>query len=114
MVVIEKTVTMGVVAGEERLFDVGPGVEAPSEPGRVDKTFRQYDPHQVFLLPPSIDDWLPEGHLARFVSELVEEVVDLEPFLASYTEGRGCCGSPKFPTVDHRNSPGVERGGGLG
>lgn len=96
MVVIEKTVTMGVVAGEERLFDVGPGVEAPSEPGRVDKTFRQYDPHQVFLLPPSIDDWLPEGHLARFVSELVEEVVDLEPFLASYTEGRG------FPPYDPR------------
>jgi hypothetical protein len=28
---------------------------------RVDKTFRAYDPRQVFLLPPSIDDWLPEG-----------------------------------------------------
>ncbi|EQD41067.1 IstA2 [mine drainage metagenome] len=26
---------------------------------------------------------------------------------------RQCCGSPKFPTVDHRNSPGVERRGGL-
>jgi transposase len=96
VVVIEKTVAMSVVADEERLFDVGPGVEAPSEPGRVDKTFRHYDPHQVFLLPPSIDDWLPEGHLARFVSELVEEVVDLEPFLASYTEGRG------FPPYDPR------------
>ncbi len=54
------------------------------------------DPHQVFLLPPSIDDWLPEGHLARFVSELVEEVLDLEPFLASYTEARG------FPPYDPR------------
>lgn len=96
MVVIEKTVAVGVVADEERLFDVGPGVEAPSERGRVDKTFRHYDPHQVFLLPPSIDDWLPEGHLARFVSELVEEVVDLEPFLASYVEGRG------FPPYDPR------------
>ena len=64
--------------------------------GRVDKTFRAYDPHQVFLLPPSIDDWLPEGHLARFVSELVEEVLDLEPFLASYTEARG------FPPYDPR------------
>jgi transposase len=62
----------------------------------VDKTFRAYDPHQVFLLPPSIDDWLPEGHLARFVSELVEEVLDLEPFLASYTEARG------FPPYDPR------------
>ena len=62
----------------------------------VDKTFRRYDPHQVLLLPPSIDDWLPEGHLARFVSELVEEVLDLEAFLASYTEGRG------FPPYDPR------------
>ena len=77
VVVIEKTVTMSVVADDERLFEVGPGVEAPSALGRVDKTFRRYDPHQVFLLPPSLDDWLPEGHLARFVSELVEEVVDL-------------------------------------
>ena len=47
-------------------------------------------------VPPSIDDWLPEGHLARFVSELVEEVLDLEPFRASYTEARG------FPPYDPR------------
>lgn len=93
---MEKTVTMVVVADEDRLFEVGPGVEAAPERARVDKTFRHYDPHQVFLLPPSIDDWLPEGHLARFVSELVEEVIDLEPFLASYTEGRG------FPPYDPR------------
>lgn len=93
---MEKTVTMSVVVGDERLFEVGPAVEVPSARGRVDKTFRRYDPHQVFLLPPSIDDWLPEGHLARFVSELVEEVVDLEPFLVSYTEGRG------FPPYDPR------------
>jgi len=26
---------------------------------------------------------------------------------------RWCCGALNFPTVDHRNSPGVERGGGL-
>lgn len=62
----------------------------------MDKTFRAYDPHQVFLLPPSIDDWLPEGHLARFVSELVEDVLDLGPFLAVYTEARG------FPPYDPR------------
>lgn len=82
---------------DDRLFEV-PVVE-PVEPlvkTRVDKTFRPYDPHQVFLLPPSLDDWLPDDHLARFVSELVDETVDLEPFLASYTEGRG------FPPYDPR------------
>jgi transposase len=83
--------------GEDRLFDVGEAaaVEAPVR-GRVDKTFRAYDPHQVFLLPPSLDDWLPEDHLGRFVSELVEEVLDLEPFLAAHTEARG------FPPYDPR------------
>jgi transposase len=55
----------------------------------VDKRFRAFDPHQVFLMPPSLDDWLPEGHLARFVAELVDEVLDLSPILASYTEKRG-------------------------
>jgi transposase len=62
----------------------------------VDKTFRSYDPHQVLLLPLSLDDWLPEGHVARLVSELVEDVLDLEPFLAAHTEARG------FPPYDPR------------
>ncbi|HET6952526.1 MAG TPA: IS1182 family transposase [Acidimicrobiales bacterium] len=79
------------------MFDA-PAVEAgePVARPRVDKTFRFYDPHQVFLLPPSIDDWLPEGHTARLVSEVVEEVLDLEPFLAAHTEARG------FPPYDPR------------
>lgn len=88
---------MVAVADVDRLFEVGPVVEEPSERrGRVDKTFRRYDPHQVFLMPPSLDEWLPEDHLARFVSELVDEVIDLEPFLAAHTEGRG------FPPYDPR------------
>jgi hypothetical protein len=69
--VIEKTVTMVVVAEHERLFEVGPAVEAPVKQPRVDKTFRAYDPASGVLLPPSLDDWLPEDHLAWFVSEQV-------------------------------------------
>jgi transposase len=87
---------MVAVAEEDRLFEVDPVVEEPAGRARVDKTFRRYDPHQVFLMPPSIDEWVPEDHLARFVSELVDEIVDLEPFLVSYTEGRG------FPPYDPR------------
>ena len=64
--------------------DVKAVVKAP-----VDKTFRPYDQDQQFLLPPSINDWLPEGHLARFVDELVDEVLDLDPFLSAYTDVRG-------------------------
>jgi transposase len=77
------------VSGEE------PTAETPVK-GPVDKTFRAYDRDQQFLFPPSIADWVPEGHLARFVDELVEEVLDLAPFLASYTEVRG------YPPYDPR------------
>ncbi len=55
----------------------------------VDKTFRPFDPDQVLLLPPSLDDWLPAEHLARFVAELVDEHLDLSRISAAYTEGRG-------------------------
>jgi hypothetical protein len=53
------------------------------------KRFRAFDPHQVLLLPPSLDDWLPENHLARFVADLVDQVLDLSPILADYTENAG-------------------------
>lgn len=36
------------------------------------KTYRPYAPEQSFLLPPSPREWLPEGHLAYFVLDLVE------------------------------------------
>jgi transposase len=35
-------------------------------------TFRNFDRDTGFLLPPSVDDWLPEKHLARFIAELIE------------------------------------------
>ena len=38
------------------------------------KTYRPYQPEQDFLLPPSLRDWLPENHLAYFVSDLVEQL----------------------------------------
>jgi transposase len=55
----------------------------------VDKTFRPFNPDQVLLLPPSLDEWLPAEHLARFVAELVDEHLDLSRIRAAYTEGRG-------------------------
>jgi transposase len=48
------------------------------------KTFKPYDPDQLFLLPPALRDWLPEGHLALFISDLVDEALDLTPILATY------------------------------
>jgi hypothetical protein len=33
--------------------------------------FRQIDRETGFLLPPSVDEWLPERHLARFIVEVI-------------------------------------------
>ena len=38
------------------------------------KTYRPYSPEQSFLLPPSPREWLPEGHLAYYVLDLVDEL----------------------------------------
>jgi transposase len=38
------------------------------------KTYRSYSPEQSFLLPPSPREWLPEGHLAYFVLDLLVEL----------------------------------------
>ncbi|HZM66733.1 MAG TPA: IS1182 family transposase [Nakamurella sp.] len=59
------------------------------ELGPVDKTFRRFDPDQAWLVPPSLDDWLPQEHIARFIADLVDEHLDLSAFYADYTEGRG-------------------------
>ena len=45
--------------------------------------FRQVDRQTGFLLPPSVDEWLPERHLARFVVEVIEGL-DLRGFIGSY------------------------------
>ena len=47
------------------------------------------DREQAFLLPPSLDEWLPEDHFARFVIAAVE-AMDLSAFYADYRpDGHG-------------------------
>jgi transposase len=45
--------------------------------------FRLIDRDTGFLMPPSVDEWLPERHLARFVVEVVEGL-DLRAMTGSY------------------------------
>ena len=53
------------------------------------KRFREFAWEQEYLLPPSLEDWLPEGHLARFTAEVCGEL-DLSKILAAYEgDGRG-------------------------
>lgn len=42
-----------------------------------------YEPQQMLLLPEAIQDWLPEGHLAHFISDTVD-ALDLSAFHARY------------------------------
>jgi len=53
----------------------------------MEPKFLEVDRETLYLLPPSVQDWLPEGHLARFVVEIVEQL-DLRSLKASYA-GRG-------------------------
>lgn len=56
----------------------------------MSKRFRSCSLDQPLLLPPSLQDWLPEKHLARFIADLVDEL-DLCKILAAYgrRDGRG-------------------------
>src|SRR5881296_14014 len=82
----------------ERLVDVE--VKAPIEdrvPVGAEKTFRAYDPDQVLLLAPVLREWVPEGDLAHFVSDLVETgALDLSAIYAAYADERG------YPPYDPR------------
>jgi hypothetical protein len=44
------------------------------------RTFKPYDLDQPYLLPPDLRSWLSEGHLALFVSDVVDEL-DLSTIL---------------------------------
>ena len=51
--------------------------------------FRLVDRDTGFLLPPSVDEWLPERHLARFVVEVIEGL-DLRVMIGSYRRAARC------------------------
>ena len=54
----------------------------------MSKTFRPYEPDQLLLMPPALSDWVPENHLARFVSEGVDGL-DLSAIEDGYDEEWG-------------------------
>ena len=57
--------------------------------------FIDYDQSTLYLLPPSLQDWLPEDHLARFVVEIVDQL-DLRDLKAAYA---GCGSQPYNPEM---------------
>jgi transposase len=55
----------------------------------MSKIFRAWDVDQVWLLPPSVHDFVPAGHPAHLVRELVRTELDLAAIVANYDEARG-------------------------
>ncbi|WP_425485100.1 IS1182 family transposase [Glaciibacter psychrotolerans] len=54
----------------------------------MNKRFRAFEPAAVMLVPPSLEDWLPQTHLSRFIADIVESL-DLSKFYASYAKTKG-------------------------
>ena len=50
------------------------------------KTFRPYDPDQMLLMPPSVQDWVPAGDMAHFIDDVVDEL-DLSTIESVYEQG---------------------------
>jgi len=65
--------------------------------GGMAKTFKSWAVDQLVLLPPSVQELVPVGHLAHFVRDLVRESLDVSAILKPYTEDRGC--PPYDPTM---------------
>src|ERR1700739_3817760 len=57
--------------------------------------FRPIDRDTDFLLPPSVDEWLPERHLARFVVEVIAGL-DLRAMTGSYRGSGGAAYHPQL------------------
>jgi hypothetical protein len=67
----------------------------------MSKTFRESDVDQSWLLPSSVHDFVPAGHLAHFVRDTVREALDLSAILQGDSEERG---QPPYPS---RHASGV-------
>jgi len=52
------------------------------------KTFRPYEPEEMFLMPAALSEWLPKDHLVYFVSDVVDHL-DLGAIMSRYREEKG-------------------------
>ena len=62
------------------------------------RTFRSYEQDQCLLMPPSLREWLAEGHLALFISDVVERM-DLSDLIADYASPDGKGAPPYDPRM---------------
>src|SRR5438309_4629215 len=64
----------------------------------MSRSYMSYDPEQRLLLPQDLREWLPEEHLALFVSDVVEQL-DLKKITDWYERGDGRGYPPYHPVM---------------
>src|SRR5258708_40162153 len=67
----------------------------------MSKYFRPWNIDQTLLLPPNVQDFVPKGHVSRFIVDLVRESLDLKEITGRYVGGLG------QPPFDRRMMVGV-------
>src|ERR1700726_1137015 len=55
----------------------------------MSKVFRAWDVDEVWLLPASVQDFVPPGHIAHLIRETVREGLDLRAIASQYDKERG-------------------------
>ena len=61
----------------------------------MSRRFQRADREQMFLLPPSIEEWVNEGHIVRFLQDCVDQF-DLSSFYSAYKQEGGAPYDPKM------------------
>ena len=56
----------------------------------MSKVFRLWKTDEVWLLPPSVADFVPAGHPTHLIRDLVSEGLDLSAILGANPEMKGC------------------------
>ena len=57
--------------------------------------FKPYEQNQPMLLPPSLEEMIPEGHMVRIVDEMIDQI-DLTPLKRQYKGGGTSAYHPKM------------------
>ena len=105
--------TILILAVRETRLASAWGYDGQSSSGEslMSKTYLPYEPDQQLLLPAALQEWLPDDHLAYFISDVVDQL-DMSEVTARYErERRG--GPPYHPRMMVRWALRLLRGGGV-
>ena len=86
---------MSDLVSTQRGQEVNHCVDSPPFRTRAHEQLRNFDRDTGFLLPPSVNEWLPERHLARFVAEIID-ALDVSAMSNSYRGSGSASYHPKL------------------